>query len=104
VAAEGRARDSGSGLNDFSATGVKHVQFLSGCPMFLAELTGDQSMATSLYGKSATILKFPASVSRKAEERRSEAQRKPDLAPSDVCAAVDGCWYHEEALVDETKH
>ncbi|MDX0452147.1 DUF2735 domain-containing protein [Sinorhizobium medicae] len=61
-------------------------------------------MATSLYGKSATILKFPASVSRKAEERRSEAQRKPDLARSDVCAAVDGCWYHEEALVDETKH
>jgi hypothetical protein len=72
--------------------------------MFLPELTGDQSMATSLYGKSATILKFPAAVSRKAEERRSEAQRKLDLAPSDVCAAVDGCWYHEEALSDETKH
>ncbi len=46
-------------------------------------------MATSLTQSLRLILKFPAAVSRKAEERRSEAQRKLDLAPSDVCAAVD---------------
>jgi hypothetical protein len=61
-------------------------------------------MATSFYGKSATILKFPTRIPRKAEERRSEIQRKGDIASSEVCAAaVDGCWYHEEAVREETK-
>ncbi|OAP36868.1 glutamine synthetase [Sinorhizobium glycinis] len=60
-------------------------------------------MATSFHGKSATIYQFPAHISRKAEERRSEVQRKADFASSDVCAAaIDGCWYHEEAVREET--
>ncbi|WOS66361.1 DUF2735 domain-containing protein [Sinorhizobium fredii] len=64
-------------------------------------------MATSFHGKTATIYQFPTRISRKAEERRSEAQRNADLISSDVCAAaIDGCWYHEEAVREEksTKH
>lgn len=62
-------------------------------------------MATSLHGKSATILQFPKRIPRKVDERRSEARGKMELATSDVCAAIDGCWYHEEALREEkTKH
>ncbi|OHV79678.1 DUF2735 domain-containing protein [Ensifer sp. LCM 4579] len=62
-------------------------------------------MATSLHGKSATILQFPKRVSRQLDERRLEPTGKMDTIPSDVCVAVDGCWYHEEALQeDATKH
>jgi hypothetical protein len=63
-------------------------------------------MATSFHGKSATILQFPTRVPRRGEERRSDAQWKTDPAASEVCAAIDGCWYHEEAVRDEssTKH
>ncbi|MCA1367419.1 DUF2735 domain-containing protein [Bradyrhizobium sp. BRP14] len=61
-------------------------------------------MATSFHGKSATILKFPTRIPRKADERRSDVQRKGDIASSDVCAAaIDGCWYHEEAVREEAK-
>ncbi|AFL50128.1 hypothetical protein ABIE78_004080 [Sinorhizobium fredii] len=60
-------------------------------------------MATSFHGKTATILQFPTRISRKAEDRHFEAQRKAELASSDVCAAaIDGCWYHEEAVREET--
>ncbi|WP_164923987.1 DUF2735 domain-containing protein [Sinorhizobium fredii] len=60
-------------------------------------------MATSFHGKTATIYQFPTRISRKAEERRSEGLRKAEFASSDVCAAaIDGCWYHEEAVREET--
>jgi hypothetical protein len=92
-------------LNDFSAFRVNDVQFPAARTIFPIELTGDQSMATSFHGKSATILQFPKRIPRKVDERRSEATEKMDLASSDVCAAVDGCWYHEDALREETtKH
>lgn len=62
-------------------------------------------MATNLHGKSATILQFPKRIPRKLDERWTEAKGKLDFASSDVCAAVDGCWYHEDALREEsTKH
>ncbi|WP_026187187.1 DUF2735 domain-containing protein [Ensifer sp. BR816] len=60
-------------------------------------------MATSFQGKTATIYQFPTHISRKAEDRRSEVQRKASLASSEVCAAaIDGCWYHEEAVREDT--
>ncbi len=62
-------------------------------------------MATSLHGKSATILQFPKRTPRKADERRLEAKERMDVVSSEVCVAVDGCWYHEDALQEEnTRH
>ncbi|MDK1374450.1 MULTISPECIES: DUF2735 domain-containing protein [unclassified Sinorhizobium] len=58
-------------------------------------------MAESLYRRSATIYPFPAKPLRRMENRRDE---KADLDVQDICAAaIDGCWYHEEAVRAETK-
>ncbi|MDK1385263.1 DUF2735 domain-containing protein [Sinorhizobium sp. 8-89] len=58
-------------------------------------------MAESLTRRSATIYPFPAKPLRRVENRRDE---KADLDTQDVCAAaIDGCWYHEEAIRAETK-
>ncbi|WEX90392.1 DUF2735 domain-containing protein [Sinorhizobium garamanticum] len=58
-------------------------------------------MAESLHRRSATIYPFPAKPFRRAENRREE---KPDLDAQDICAAaIDGCWYHEEAIRTEAK-
>ncbi|MCA1404156.1 DUF2735 domain-containing protein [Ensifer sp. IC3342] len=58
-------------------------------------------MAESLYRRSATIYPFPAKPFRRAENRREE---KPDPGAQDICAAaIDGCWYHEEAVRAEAE-
>ncbi|NRP72373.1 hypothetical protein ILFOPFJJ_03271 [Ensifer psoraleae] len=58
-------------------------------------------MAESLTRRSATIYPFPAKPLRRVDNHRDE---KADLDTQDVCAAaIDGCWYHEEAIRAETK-
>ncbi|NNH80483.1 glutamine synthetase translation inhibitor GstI [Rhizobium laguerreae] len=56
-------------------------------------------MPTDFHRESATIYQFPVKAIRNAN--RFERARLMEREAADVCdAALDSCWYHDEAVRD----
>ncbi|MEI1246709.1 glutamine synthetase translation inhibitor GstI [Rhizobium aouanii] len=56
-------------------------------------------MPTGFHRESATIYQFPVKAIRNAN--RFERARLMEREAADVCdAALDSCWYHDEAVRD----
>ncbi|ACE92210.1 glutamine synthetase translation inhibitor [Rhizobium phaseoli] len=59
-------------------------------------------MPTGFHRESATIYQFPVKPTRAAS--RFERTRRMEREAADVCdAALDSCWYHDEAVRDSDR-
>ncbi|KAF5882978.1 DUF2735 domain-containing protein [Rhizobium sophorae] len=59
-------------------------------------------MPTGFHRESATIYQFPVKAIRNAN--RFERARLMEREAADVCdAALDSCWYHDEAVRDSDR-
>jgi hypothetical protein len=58
-------------------------------------------MTTQFHRESAKIYQFP-----KRQFGRSASVAPPvELDPADICyAALENCWYHQEAVREEAEH
>ncbi|API50699.1 glutamine synthetase [Rhizobium leguminosarum] len=59
-------------------------------------------MPTGFHRESATIYQFPVKAIRNAN--RFERAKLMEREAADVCdAALDSCWYHDEAVRDSDR-
>ncbi len=55
-------------------------------------------MATQFYRESAKIYQFPVKAFKRGGDRKGLAA-VPTFDEADICvAALDNCWYHDEAV------